>query len=367
MKILFLIDSLKAGGRERRLIELIKGLKNYQDLDLHLVVFSNQIHYLEIYNLDIPVIILERVPKKNPLVFSRLFKLCKTWKPDLIHTWATMSTIIAIPASILLKIKLINGSITDAPKNMGFFDERLLRARFTFPFSNVIVGNSHAGLLAYGVPQNKGVCIYNGFDIKRIKNLKEKTYIKERFNIQTKNVVGMVGSFSGNKDYRTFIEAALSLFKIRHDVTFMAIGGGPELTDHKALIPTEYVSRFIFTGLQKDVESIVNIFDVGVLSTNTKVHGEGISNAILEYMALEKPTVATYGGGTDEAIVDMKTGLLITPFSSQELASKIAFLLENPKKQKEMGASARLRLEDVFSLQNMTNLYLELYQNTLAQ
>ena len=40
MKILLLIDSLVSGGRERRLIELIKGLRSYPHVQLKLVVFS---------------------------------------------------------------------------------------------------------------------------------------------------------------------------------------------------------------------------------------------------------------------------------------------------------------------------------------
>jgi len=38
--------------------------------------------------------------------------------------------------------------------------------------------------------------------------------------------------------------------------------------------------------------------DIGILATFT----EGISNSIVEYMALGKPVVATSGGGTNEIV-----------------------------------------------------------------
>ena len=47
--------------------------------------------------------------------------------------------------------------------------------------------------------------------------------------------------------------------------------------------------------------------DICLLSTFT----EGISNSIMEYMALGKPVIATDGGGTKEIVDDGETGFLI--------------------------------------------------------
>lgn len=365
MKILLLIDSLVSGGRERRLIELIKGFADYQDVRLHLVVFSDKIHYQEVFELGIPVSILTRVPKRNPIVFYRLYQLCRDWKPDLIHSWGTMSAILSIPSSLLLNIKLINGNITDAPKNMDFFDERLFRARLTYPFSKVVVGNSLAGLMEYKVPEKKAVCIYNGFDGNRISNLKEKALIGKEFTIKTRSVIGMVGGFFDRKDYETYLKAALIVLNERKDITFVAVGDGPNLMKCKEMIPADHASRFIFTGLQTDVESIINVFDIGVLATNAEVHGEGISNAILEYMALGKPTVATSGGGTDEIVDHMKTGILIPPDSPEILAEQLTYLLDNPSECKTMGLEGRSRIDQLFSLARMTTEYYQLYQRLI--
>jgi glycosyltransferase involved in cell wall biosynthesis len=365
MKIVLLTNNLWAGGKERRLLELMKGLAHYPDIDLHLVCFSDRIHYKEVYDLGIPITILKRVPKKSPKVFYQLFKLCKEWKPDLIHSWSSMSTIIAIPTAKLLNIKLINGNIADAPPNMNIFDQRLFRARLTFPFSEVILSNSQAGLKAYKTPKSKGICIYNGFDPKRVLNLESKASIRDRFNITTEMVVVMVGSFTKSKDYKTYISAALIILKERNDVTFLAVGAGSELETHQTMIPLEAASRFIFTGLQKNVESIINACDIGVLSTNIKAHGEGISNAILEYMAVSKPTIASIGGGTAEVLVDMKTGFLVPPALPKIMADKLNQLLDDPSLMRVMGKAGRERLESVFGLEKMTKTFYELYQDLM--
>ena len=343
----------------------MKGFRQYEDIDLALVVFSDKIHYKEIFDFGIPIQILKRVPKKNPMVFYKLYKFCSHWKPDLIHSWGTMSTIFAIPSSILLRIKLINANIVNAPIDMGFFNKQYFRARITYPFSKVILGNSWAGLKAYKVPEDKAVCIYNGFGLERLVDLKDKIQVRNHFNITTPKIVGMVASFTNKKDFETYIKSALILFEKRSDISFLAIGEGANLEKCKQMIPSEYTPYFIFTGVRTDVESIVNVFDIGVLATNTKIHGEGISNSILEYMALGKPTVATTGGGTNEIVEDGKTGFLIPPAAPAALADKLDYLLNNPVMAERMGTAGKNRIMTVFGLAKMTMEYHQLYKKLL--
>ncbi|SDD92572.1 Glycosyltransferase involved in cell wall bisynthesis [Pricia antarctica] len=363
MKILLLIDSLVSGGMERRMVELVKGFREYPHIQLRVVVFSDKIHYKEIFDLDVTVTILKRVPKQNPMIFYKLYKLCKQWQPDLIHSWGTMSAIIAVPTSVFLGVKLINGFVVNALDNMKFFDENLLRARLTFPFSKVVVGNSMAGLKAYNVSEKKGICIYNGFNNERIAALEDKSLIKKKFNIQTKKIVGMVARFTDSKDYETFIKAGLIVLNQEKNITLVAIGHGENLAKCKEMVPSNFVDNFVFTGEQKDVESIVNTFDIGVLATNTKIHGEGISNAILEYMALGKPVIATTGGGTNEIVDHGKTGFLIPEESPEVLANRLIYLLNNTDEAIQMGIVGKQRIKAMFSIEKMTSAYYDLYQS----
>lgn len=363
MKVLLLADSLTAGGKERRLVELMKGFQNHKDLELQLVIFSDKIHYKEVLDLGYTVHILKRSTKKDLRVIYRLFKLCKAWKPDIIHSWGTMSSLIAIPSCIILGKRLINGIIANAPPILPIYDKRRFRATLTFPFSYKIIGNSKAGLRAYRVPSKKGVCVYNGFDLKRVESLEKAEDVRERLGITEKFTVGMVAGFTPKKDWNTFIQSGLDLLSLTSDLCIVAVGDGPLLSQFKELIPQKYQSRFLFTGLQKDVESIINIFNIGVLTTNAEVHGEGISNAILEYMALSKPVIASYGGGTDEAIEHEKTGLLIPPNEPGILTERIKELLNHTSLCTEMGAKGRERLEKIFGLTRMNQEFYQIYKS----
>ena len=86
-KILYVIESLTAGGKERRLIELIKGIKNSASVSIKLIILTDVVHYKEVHSLDLELVILKRVIKKDPTIFLKLFKICKRLSPDIIHVW----------------------------------------------------------------------------------------------------------------------------------------------------------------------------------------------------------------------------------------------------------------------------------------
>lgn len=361
------IDSLTAGGKERRLVELIKGLKNYSDIQCELAIMSNDIHYQYVFKQDIRVHYLIRNWKKDPRIFFKLYKLCKEFKPDIIHSWGSMPSVYAFPIAKLLRIKFINAIISDAPLKLKIFGKAWTRSKLTFPFSDIILSNSYAGLKSYNVPNKRSYCIHNGFDFSRLDRLEDKKKVREKFDVVTEKVVGMVGAFADRKDYKTYLFAAMKILSKRNDVSFMAVGDGKNLEDCKKLVKKENKNKIIFTGKQNDVESIVNVFDIGVLTTNLEVHGEGISNSILEYMALGKPVIATEGGGTKELIINGETGFLLEQKNYIQLADKIEYLLENKKVAIEMGKKGRERIKKEFSLEKMTNSYISLYKNLLNQ
>ena len=86
----------------------------------------------------------------------------------------------------------------------------------------------------------------------------------------------MVGGFYPRKDYATFLKSAINILDKKSEVTFLAVGDGPNLRDFQENIPKEYRKRILFPGRQDNIESIINLFTVGVLTTMHDVHEEGI-------------------------------------------------------------------------------------------
>lgn len=367
MKIVMLNDALVRGGKERRLIELLKGLKHFPEVSVELIIFSKDIDYPEIHEICPQLHILERNPKKDPRVFSRLYRLIKQIKPDVMHSWGSMPSVYALPIVIGQGIPLVNAMITNAQPNMPWHHVDYRRGRMTFPFSKLVIGNSQAGLDAYDAPKDRAECVYNGFDFRRIESLMDESEVRAQYKIQTPKIVAMLGAFASRKDYPTYIKAAISLLKKRSDVSFLAIGGGKLLLECQSLVPEELKDRILFPGMVKNVESLVNILDVGVLASNAKVHGEGISNAILEFMALGKPAVATRGGGTPEIVQDGETGFMVPAFDIEAMANKIEWLLDHPQEAQDMGKRGEIRVRAEFNLENMAKRYYDIYHFTLGK
>jgi glycosyltransferase involved in cell wall biosynthesis len=361
MKLLFFIDTLTAGGKERRLMELMKGLKQEPGIDFELVIMAANIQYKEVYDLGINIHKIIRKTKKDLSVFSKVYKICKSYRPDLVHCWDSMSAVYLIPAVKLLNIKFINGMVTDAPEITGIRNKAWLRAQLTFPFSNLVIGNSKAGLAAYNAPHSKSICIPNGFNFKRIKSVEPPLQIREEIGVDTKYVVGMVASLSKYKDYQTYFAAAQLLLEKRNDVTFLALGNDTNSELSKKLIEGRFIKHFRLLGRKSNIESFINTMDVCVLATFT----EGISNSIMEYMALGKPVVATSGGGTIELVEDNKTGFLVSQSNAVELAEKIETLLNNEELRIKMGAAGKHRVHNQFSIEKMVDEYIITYNKLL--
>lgn len=365
MKILFFIDGLGAGGKERRLNELLKKLSSVPGIDFELVLMSREIHYKNILESNIPIHFLIRSSKKDLSVFRKFYQICKNYRPDIIHCWNSMAAIYSVPAAKLLGIKLINGMVVDTPVKQNISNKSWLRAKLTFPFSNMVIGNSRAGLEAYKAPVNKSICIYNGMDFTRFQKLKDPHFVrKEIFGEASTDlfIVGMVAAFEDRKDYATLIKAAVTLVEHNNNsMRFILVGDGANFIEIKNSVPAHLLDKIIFLGRRSDVESIDNIFDVGLLLTDTRFHGEGISNSIIEYMALGKPVIATRGGGTTEVVIDGVNGFLIEPHNEEQLIKKIETLFTKKERGYEMGKIGQQMALEKFDSTVMSNHYIGSY------
>lgn len=354
LKLLFFIESLRPGGKERRLVELLKRLSNQPGISIDLVLTRRDVHYDEVHNLGIRIhYVVRKYLTKDPRVFFQFYRICNKIKPDIIHVWGNLVAVYSIPSKVVLGIPMINNQISDAPDKLN---SSFLNHRLTFPFTDQIIANSYAGLKSYGVHNNKGMVIYNGFDFSRIQNLPDKKTITKNLNINTKYVVAMVASYSDLKDYNTYLEASNIVNRNFPDVTFLCIGDG-NFDGYRNKVDREYINSVIFLGRRKDVEQIMSICDIGVLCT----YSEGISNALMEFSALGKPVVSNYGGGTNELVINNKTGYLVEPKSPEQIAEKILLLLKDEIKRKKFGEQARMHIKERFNIELMVSEFRETY------
>jgi len=359
-KLLILADGMPVGGAERQIVELLKGLKSREKF---FVVFgvlvkggaleSEAVRYSDFF-LPLP----QNYQFDISFVFS-VYNLAKKHHIELIHTFGIISDIAGLFASKTLHIPYINGSMRSAPPRLNHRD---MINRCCMPFADRAVANSYAGLHAFRMHRHPHTqVIYNGVDLNRFKKIEPIC--------QTRMSICMVGNFTKRKDQASLIRALPLILKEFPQIKLILIGK----------------KRKKFTGCQQLINSlslvshVENITDtnhpepyilgshVTALITNTKIHGEGISNAIIEYMALAKPVVATDCGGNKEIVEHGRTGYLIPSDTPVMIARYILKLLNNPDKAKQMGIAGQKKIISQFGLKRMIDEYESLYRKILKE
>jgi glycosyltransferase involved in cell wall biosynthesis len=93
---------------------------------------------------------------------------------------------------------------------------------------------------------------------------------------------------------------------------------------------------------------------------------ENAPYAALEAMACGTPVIACNTGGTPELIEDGVDGFLVPVDDPVALTERIVAVLTQPSLQKELGASARRRVEQSFSVERVLPKMVAAYENAIA-
>jgi glycosyltransferase involved in cell wall biosynthesis len=360
MRILYIIDGLRKGGKERRFLELIKEIDKIDDIEYKIILFHRDIHFELSNNIENNILFVRKESKKSIVPFMRIFRIVKSFRPDIIHTWSFMVTVYTLYSKLLLKdIVLINSQISDAPIKITPFVFFL--SKLNFMFSKYVIANSRAGLASYKVPESKAKCIYNGFAASRLKTDRSIKEIRTDYRITSAFVVAMIASFSSSKDYKTYLEAAKKILAIRSDITFLCVGGGQTLSQFQEQYDINAYRGIRFLGQLDNVEEIVSISDVGVLATFT----EGISNSILEFQAFGVPVVATKCMGNMEIIDHGKNGFLCEQEDDDSLAKYILSLIHESDLKRIMSENAIRIVHNKFNISSMVEKYVQTYKIAL--
>jgi glycosyltransferase involved in cell wall biosynthesis len=118
------------------------------------------------------------------------------------------------------------------------------------------------------------------------------------------------------------------------------------------------IDRVQFVGAVADPADHLRAADVFVLPSMA----EGMSNSLLEAMATALPCVVSGIGGNCDLIADHVTGRLVADATPQAWASTLVELLRNPEEANRLGAGARRRIDEQFSLGAVVDRYVDLYR-----
>jgi glycosyltransferase involved in cell wall biosynthesis len=168
-----------------------------------------------------------------------------------------------------------------------------------------------------------------------------------------------VGVVARRKDQDVLLRA---LANLERPVTLTLLGLEPDadLLALAAAVPRHTVRCVPF---RPDVLAFYRIFDAVVLPSR----GEGLSQALLEAMALGLPVVASRAGGNVDLVRHGEDGLLVAPRDPAAFAAALARLLGDAELRRHLGARARRTSRERFSMQRTAALTDRAYRIALAR
>jgi len=362
MRVLLLADSLPNGGRERQMTLLATGLP--AGWNRRVCTLGGGPFEAHLRAKGITVEVHWRRSRLDPLPAAAIWRSIMTLRPDVVHSWGWMSTLVAGPLCRLLRVPLIDGTIRLgilAPKHLWL-------KRIGMACATTVVANTHAGAQAWGVAERARV-VYNGFDWSRLDATPLSAGCEGAPATDSENpfTVVMTGRMVPAKDFKAVIAAARLLQRERRPYRFLLVGHGPQrdelIAEAGSLIADGIVT---FPAASIEVLDYVRQAHVGVLMTDPKWHQEGCSNSVMEYMACGLPVVCGEGGGNREVVDDGKSGFVIEPADPEALAQRIAYLRDHEDERRALGAAGRRRIVETFSLERMVDDYVRIYEEALS-
>ena len=122
------------------------------------------------------------------------------------------------------------------------------------------------------------------------------------------------------------------------------------------------IGRVVLHGAVADIPAFLAALDVTVLPS----HAEGMSNAVLEYMAAGRPVVATDVGATGYLLGGGEFGLLVPPGDPVALAVDVGRLLSDPPLASRLAAAARRHVQNRYSRDAMRRRFEDFYSRLAA-
>jgi glycosyltransferase involved in cell wall biosynthesis len=373
LKILHFITSLKIGGAETMLYNLLSHWKEKGDTNEHIVLYIHDGPYVEkIKNLEIPVHKVRGFFVGGG-TFYELAKIVKKIKPDVIHSSLWSANLSARIVASIYKVPVI----CDLHGNYefyGFLRNFLEKISFkllpkTVKTKFVSVSNSIDFSFKKRFGKFDAIIIKNGIDVCKIRKKANCGRLKKEDLSLKKDdfIFGAVGRLCKIKRYDLLIKAFFLFLKnVSNRARLVIVGDGPERANLESLSKALKINpHVIFVGQQENPYRYYPIFDCFVISSDS----EGMSVALLEALSFGLPIVTTCQGEKHDVITDGVNGFVLSinnvnkRNSSQLLFDSFRKIYENKELANSMRKENIELVKKNYSIEIVANKYFSLYKD----
>ncbi|MFQ3592590.1 MAG: glycosyltransferase [Gemmataceae bacterium] len=349
VRVAFVIDELATAGTETQLLALIRELDRRRVQPALVLLRGQSERSQSLEPSDCPVLRLGVGRLRDPrtaLQGWQFLRFLWDFQPDVVQTYFPDSSYFAVPLARVAGVPYVVRTRNNIGHWMRARDRWL--GRLLNPLVSVTIANCQAARQALlrderPLPQRVHV-LENGVDLDRFLCL-----APPRGPART---VGAVANLRPVKGLDLLVESARQL----PELCFRVAGEGEQRDALQAKIDQHRLD-FTLTGACHNIPAFLGSLDIAVLCSRA----EGLSNALLEYMAAARPIVATAVGATPDLIRDGQEGLLVPPGDADSLARALAYLRDHFALARQLGLAARRRAIARFSRSAMIRRFETFY------
>lgn len=364
MKVLYSCLSKSWGGMEMVTLTGINQLLKH-NIQVELLCADESRLQIEANNLGIIIHTIKSIKTLNPFSILKTTSILRSGNYDLIHSHASKDLWFIVPALKFLKsyvplifTKHVGSFIVKKDFLHNWLYNRVTKA---IAISSVIKKNL---LETTVLTDDKIKIIFNGVDFNKfdLQKADEKKLRNELNLLDDIILIGMAARFSPGKGHEEFLLSANKLNKKFSNLYFVIVGeasrGEDEYSDKiKQLAKSYNLDNLKFLGYRTDMPNVFAALDIFVFPS----HAEAFGIALIEAMAMAKPSVSAGSDGVLDITIDNETGLFFKPKDANDLADKLSLLISDPEKRKKLGDSATKRAREIFDLELITNQTIKLY------
>jgi glycosyltransferase involved in cell wall biosynthesis len=186
------------------------------------------------------------------------------------------------------------------------------------------------------VASHKISVVYGSFDEQRFYPGQKGSAVRAAFRVPPfAPLIACIAAVDTRKGLHILLQAATEVVWQFPAAKFLIVGHIEDgryfrrlQQDVRRLGLTNHVE---FTGHRADVPAILAAADVSV---NASTEGEGLTGALREALAMQKPVVCTAVCGNPELIRDQESGWLVQPGNAHLLAMALLDVLRHPEEAK---------------------------------
>lgn len=361
MKIMYLLYSFTIGGTEKLVSDICNEIS--KNNEVHLFIVNN--HYDEAMisriSSNVKVISYGRKvgSKKRIRTMIDIYSYCKSNNIDVVHCNAFNTPELLILTKILSKNTKIVYTIHDVNQYSTLGKIRVMYRNWLCDSIIAISQSVYDDIVFYGADSKKTHIVYNAINMEHFQPMEHKVK-------HSPFTIGNVARIDVSKKGQDILMDAITLIIDKYNFRCI-FAGAPAKGNQEEFLKLKERAKNDFKNFGCDVNFIGSITDVAgflekidLFVLPSRFEGFGIS--LVEAMSMGIPCISSDINGPREIIGNNERGYLFESGSSEKLADRIIYVMNNYEEAIMVADKARKYVSENFDIKNMCGKLLKIYE-----